>query len=207
MSDVLVDLGRIMYAPNDTLLRIRNNPRPYVATSVAILVLASVFAVGSGDFEETDNYITGFGYLLTPEQIAITSVSGFIASIISIVMIYFIGGKLGRKSDFNKVFCMMSYSATPILIGGLITTGYFFMFAFLLEHESQTGTAEAIASMQVNGFLGYMGLYLPFIIWTIILTIKAIKRANEVSTLRAIGIIIIASIISMLATIPFGWIL
>ena len=205
MSDVLADMGRILYSPNDTLFRIHNNPGPYVTMSIVILALASIFAIGSGNLEETDKYISGFGYILTADQIALTSISGFIASVISIVMIYFVGGWLGTKSDFKKVFCMMSYPVMPVLIGGLVTVGYFFMFMFLLEHESQTGAAEAIAVMQLNGFLGYIGLYLPFIIWTLILTIKAIKRTHEVSTMRAIAVVIIATIISAFATMPFGW--
>jgi len=184
MSDALRDLGRIWYSPNAAILRIRSNPRLYVALAVAVFVLPAVFTAAHTSFQQLEGDFAGFGDALTPEQVAVTSATGRITSIVGIVTIYFVGGRIGTKSSFEKIFCTMSYALMTALVAGLITTGYSFL-------SSPAASADGVGMMQVWNLqfvlmdLGYMAL--PFLIWSLVIMTKAVKQTNYVVTVRAIG--------------------
>jgi len=192
MSDALRDLGRVLYSPNAAMLRIRGNPRPYVALSVAVFVLPSVFAAAhtsfqllDGDSSNWEGDFGGFGHS-APEHIAITSVTNGIAKIVWVVVIYRVGGRLGTKSSFGKIFCTISYAQMPVLVGGLINTG----FSFLLGQASLAASADEVAASQIWDLYGIpveSFIMWPFLIWSFVITVKAIKRTNDVGTIRAIG--------------------
>jgi len=203
MSDALRDLGRILYSPNAAILRIRSSPRPYVALSVAVFVLSSVFsadvapkampfvstAVVAAHIFSGDTVNLGgrqgvdFGVedMLTwaESRFAITSAYVMISNIVWVAAVYLVGGRLGTKSSFERIFCTMSYAVMPLLVGGLITAGSFFMFLFLLEHEL----------LAAGGIVMVLIIHLSFTTWSLIITVKAIKRTNDVGTIRAIWVV------------------
>ena len=80
-----------------------------------------------------------------------------------------------------------------MLIGGILVS-IFLYYPPLLEYVS--GIDSKDPGFLMLYWVLYFGIFLPFSLWSLILSIKAIKIANNFGTGKTLGIIILTAIIS-----------
>ncbi len=215
---------RVIIAPNSAFAEIRDNEEKYFISSVAIFLVASVigllvmmpFVMMPLDdayyesFEENDIDVDipvgGVDMVLF---VGISIVTG----IISNVLFYFIGKKLGGNTDWKKVFSVMFYAYVPAIPMMVIISGLMFLMwgslvaidpSYLMEPDVDE---EKIFSL-IMPVLGYVGLLalaaIVFFVWIFVVSIKGLKILNGFSTAKAFGLVILVMIISSLITSPLA---
>ena len=162
-----------------------------------------------------DSYLTefeNFGAFLDPADTALSMVLGAISGIIFIVAFFYIGKVLGGNGDYRKVFSVMFYSLVPsIPFVAIVSVALFYMISSLvgisLESINEIENEERMLQM-MGPFLTYVGILVVTVIaffpWWVVVTIKATKTVNGFGTAKAIGVIILALIVSIAVTIPLG---
>lgn len=195
----------ILKSPNLTLREICDNEGSYLISSVIILVLASVFTVSmaNGPLDENIASVSQFGIWMSDDPIdwITDAIFGFLASVVLIVIIFLIGKKFGGIGNFKKIFAVISHATLPVVIGGIISFAAFFALSSTIPDTVD----ETDSQFQYFGLAFYFGVIVPFSIWSLIISIKAIKIANGFGTGKALGIILLASIISYVIWIPANW--
>ena len=64
---------------------------------------------------------------------------------------------------------------------------------------------ETDSEFQYFGMVSYFGVLVPLAIWSLIISIKALKIANGFGTGKAFGILLLATVISYVVWIPLNW--
>ena len=141
--------------------------------------------------------------------------SGILNSIISFVLFYFIGKKLGGNTHWKKVFSVIFHTyvpAIPMLIA--ISILVFLMWdsmaaidpSYLMNLDEDVDEEEFLSIL--GPMLGYVGLIaivaIVFIVWIFVVSVKAVKTVNGFSTAKAFGLIILVMVISSIITAPLG---
>ena len=110
--------------PGTTFRAISDNPDHYLASSVAIFAAVCLVPALQSitTWPEPDNgTFVGFtSYMLTYLQPLIHTV--WLYSPI-IAMIFWIGSRYGQRYKFKKIFPVLSYCLTPIILGAIIVLG------------------------------------------------------------------------------------
>ena len=191
---------KVIKNPNNTFREIYQNADNYFKTSIIILVLSSFFTV-TFTFNGISEFSTNeLGYILDAEIQIINHTVNILSGFLFVVLVFFVGKKFGGSKNFRGLFSVLSYSVIPILIGGIIVS-IFLYYPPLLESVSGIDSEDPIFPMLF--WVLYLGIFFPFSIWSLILSIKAIKIANNFGTWKTIGIIILAMIIMSLIWVPF----
>lgn len=197
----------ILKKPNSTLRQIFDDENQFLVSASIILVLASFLAVGTANeasLEENESF-NQFGLLFEENlgKFALNSILDILANIVAIAILFLIGRQLGGTSNFKKAFCIFSYSLVPLMIGGAIATSLFFVVSFsspdiLLSDDTELG-------MEQFGYFGMVityGIFFPFAFWSIVITIKAIKIANNFATTKSFGVFVLGAVLTYIVFIP-----
>lgn len=222
------DLGlilRVITAPNSAFSQIRDNHEKYFAQSIGLLIFTSLLGIlvmlpfimmplDESYFERLDD-TEDLRNLPTEGTDVIFSVGlAILHGLIAAVLIFFIGKKLGGNADWKKVFSVLFHThvvAIPMII--IISILIFLMWSSLTSIEpdyilNPDVDNEEIWSV-VGPLLGYVALLLVvaigFMVWLLVITIKAVKIVHGFETGKAFGLVILAGIITTIITIPFGF--
>jgi hypothetical protein len=215
---------RVITAPNSAFAQIRDNEEKFFASSIGIFLVASIIGlfvmlpfvmiplddVYYETFEENDIDID----IPVDWSDAILFVGiSIMTGIISNVLFYFIGKKLGGNTSWKKVFSVMFYAYVPIIPMMLVLSVLvFLMWGYLTAIDpsylmTPDANEEEIFSL-IGPVLGYVGLMaviaIGFVVWIFIVSIKGLKIVSGFSTAKAFGLIILVMIISSIVTIPLG---
>ena len=186
----------ILTRPNQTIREIVANTQNYLVAAIAILVVSSFFFIRiTADQPDPTLSMTELGYVWDVQYQAESFGRSIFWNVLSIVIVFYLGMKLGGSKDFRKVFSVMSFVAMPVLVGGIILH-IFFMYPFLLENI--TGIDRKSAEFAGLFWLLYFAS-IPFAFWTLILSIKAIKIVNNFGTAKALGILFASAGVTYLA--------
>lgn len=188
--------------PNNTFREIYGNENHYFKASIVILVLSSFFFVSfaSPSVEIFELPTNELGYILDTEIQIIDSIVKVLGGFLFTVIIFYLGKKLNGSKNFRGVFSVVSYSMIPVLIGGILVSVFLYYPPFL---EYISGIDSADLEFGMLFWKLYLGLFLPFGIWSTILLIKAIKIANNFGTKKAFGTFVLAEIINYFVWFPF----
>ena len=215
---------RVIAAPNSAFAQIRDNEEKYFVSSIGIFLFASVIGLlvmipflmmplddaYYESFEENDIDVD------IPadwaDVILFVGIS-IISGIISNVLFYFIGKKLGGNTNWKKVFSVFFYAYVPIIpMMVMLSVLMFLMWSSLTAIDpsffmTPDADEEEMFSL-IEPVLGYVGLMaivaIGFVAWIFIVSIKAVKTVNGFGTTKAFGIIILVMIISYIITTPLG---
>ncbi len=215
---------RIITAPNSAFAQIRDNEERYFASSVGLFLFASVigllvlvpFVMIPLDgayyeaFEENDVDVD------IPadwtDVILFVGIS-IITGIISNVLFYFIGKKLGGNTSWKKVFSVLFYAYVPVIpMMVVLSILMFLMWSSLTaidpSYLMESDVDESEIFSLIGPALGYVGLMvitaIGFMVWVFVVSVKAVKTLNGFGTAKAFGLIILVIIISSLITSPLG---
>ncbi|QLH07171.1 Yip1 family protein [Nitrosopumilus ureiphilus] len=121
---------------------------------------------------------------------------GVASPLLVFAVIFYVGKRFGGTSSFKKIFSVLSYCLIPMIIGTASVTWYrnFYEFVFVDDYSSgkYDGLAPSYAldfALQQSMIFGLIAL--PFVAWSVILAIKAVKIVNNFETKRSFGIIYI----------------
>lgn len=182
----------LLIRPNQTFREITENHNNFFVTAIAILVIASFFFF-SYTLEDPDTPLpkNELGYVLDAgKQVESFGVS-VLLNLFSIVIVFFLGKRFGGNDNFRKVFSVMTFAMVPVLIGGVILH-VFLIYPPLLA--SMTGLDANSTEFAGLFWLLYF-MFVPFVFWSLILSIKAIKVVDNFGTAKAFGIFISSAIV------------
>ena len=215
----------MFYSPNSAFAEIRDNEEKYFAQSIGILlfsmilvglIFVPIYLMLAPDIDETlveteeDLLaITEFEEVFNPKTIVIDLILSLASEIILIVVLYLIGKNLGGNPSWKKVFSVVSHSYViylPVLASVIVFL--FIMMSVVVDARDQGDSFDP----SPEKFLTLIGIPLAamilgivvFVIWDIIVIIKATKVVNGYGTLKAIGVLILATIVSILVQVPLG---
>ena len=186
---------RVITRPNNTFREIFEDVDNYFKASIIIFILSSIFYISFTVPSESISKLptNEIGYILDAEIQVIGTVLSISGGFLSIVLIFYVGKLFGGSKNFRGVFSVLSYSLIPMLIGGILVS-IFLYYPPLLEYVS--GIDSKDPGFRMLYWVLYFGIFFPFVIWSFILSIKAIKIANNFGTGKTLGIIILTVIIS-----------
>lgn len=215
---------RVITAPNSAFAQIRDNEERYFVTSIAIFLFASVigllvmvpFVMMPLDdayyesFEENDIDVD----IPVDWEDAILFVGiSIVTGILSNVLFFFIGKKIGGNADWKKVFSVLFYAYVPMIPMMLSMSILVFLMwgsltaidpSYLMASDAED---EEIFSL-IGPVLGYVGLMavvaIGFVVWIFVVSVKAVKTVNGFGTAKAFGLIILVMIISSIITASLG---
>ena len=217
----------MFYSPNSVFAEIRDNEQKYFAQSIGILVFATVLlgvlfipvymlltSQIETNFENDDGVVnlSEIKELTNPVEIMVDLIFSLISEIVFIIMLFLVGRSLSGTRSWKKVFSVISHSyviSIPFLAVGVAFV-YFSFFVIIDAMDQQEGDSfQPSSSEYLMTFLGAPFAILIFgffvvIIWNIIVIIKATKVVNGFGTLKAIGILILATLASIAVQVPFG---
>ena len=188
----------VMTRPNQTFSEIANHDQSYFVFAIAILALSSFFFVGFISEESVASLPVNEGGFVLDAGYQIQSFGESVLwNIASIALIFYLGIKFGGNNNFKKVFSVITFALIPMLIGGVI------MHAFALYPPLVEGISGIDKeSPEFAGlFWPLYFTYMPFVLWSVILSIKAIKVVNGFRTPKAFGILIMSTVIVFVV----GW--
>lgn len=195
----------MLKSPNQSLHEICGNEDQYLVSSVIILIFASVFSINmaSGPLDDTIPSVNQFGIWFSDEPIywITDGLLGLLGSIVLIVIIFVLGKKFGGIDNFKKIFAVVSHASLPVVIGSVVIFAIF----FALSSTMSDSVDETYSEFQYFGMVSYFGVLVPLAIWSLIISIKALKIANSFGTGKAFGILLLATVISYVVWIPLNW--
>ena len=216
----------IITSPNSAFTQIRDDEHRYFASSLAIFLLASAigllvmapFAMIPLDnayyeaFEENDIEVD---IPIDWTDAAVFVGISILTGIISNILFYFIGKKLGGNANWKKVFSVLFYAhvpAIPMMI--LMSAAVFLMWSsltaidpiYLMDLDAGADEQEILALM--SPVLAYVGLMIAiaivFVVWIFIVSVKALKILNGFSTAKSFGLLILVMTLASFITYPLG---
>jgi hypothetical protein len=215
---------RVITAPNSAFAQIRDNEEKYFVSSIGIFLFASIVGllvmipfvmiplddVYYESFEKNDIDVD----IPADWANAILFVGiSIITGIISNILFYFIGKKLGGNTNWKKVFSVLFYTYVPVIpMMVVLSVLVFLMWSSLTAIDPSYLMVPDVDEEEVFSLivpvLGYVGLMaivaIGFVVWIFIISIKAVKTVNGFSTVKAFGLIILVMIISSIITTPLG---
>lgn len=218
------DLGvilRVITSPNSAFEEIRDNDQKYFTQSIVLLALTSVLSalvilpfvlipisdeyfgddVGSNDLP-TENI-----------HLILSVIVGFLKGVVTFVSVYFIGKKLGGNKDWKKVFTVIFHTYVPAIPMMLIISLFvFLMWDSLAEINPTHFMSDDLDEEQIFDVFAPLALYgslvgvfaIAFLVWIIVISVKAIKVVNGFETGKAFGLLILVMIITSIVSMVFN---
>ena len=182
----------VMTRPNQTFREITSYNENYFVFAIAIFALTSFFFVGYTTEEAVGSLpVNEGGFVLDATYQIESFMEAILWNMFSIALIFYLGIKFEGNNNFKKVFSAITFALIPMLIGGVIMH-VFALYPPLVENISGIDKE----SPEFPGlFWPLYFAYLPFVLWSVILSIKAIKVVNGFGTAKAFGVLIISTII------------
>ena len=159
--------------------------------------------------EEFDNT-----FPMTDNTVGISIGSSILTGIVSAILYYFIGKKLDGNKNWKKVFTVYFHTnAVVIPITIIMAIVLFLMWDSFTSIEPSIllnpNLNEEDVFPLLSSFIGYVSLLavlgVGFVIWGLIITIKAIKTIHRFGTGKAFGLILLVGILTSFVSIPFGF--
>ncbi len=179
----------VIIHPKSAFLEIHQKPNEYFFPAIAIIIINAI-GISLIGLEEIWHYSFVEEILIKEpiEQFFAIQFSIF-TSVLSVGMIYWTARKLYKvQTNIKKLFSTLQFATIPQMIGTIIMWGFLGVIGFSTVFES-------------DGFSGFtiivilIGILVPAIIWSIILSIIAIKHSFNFKTIDAIVTMIVAGII------------
>jgi len=118
-----------------------------------------------------------------------------VGEIALIGLVLYIGRFLKGKANFRGLFSVLQYAGIPALVGSAIL-----FFIPDNEFENLFVTQSENTSLMISLF----GVSMILILWSLILSILAVRESHKFSTGRSIVAIIISAIILMIIFVPIA---
>ena len=210
----------IITAPNSAFAQIRDNEEKYFAQSIGLLVFTSILGalmlipfimipLDEAYFEGVDDA----NFPTDNTDVSLFVGINILSGLISAVLFYFIGKKIGGNTNWKKVFSVIFHTHVPLIpMSVVLSILLFLMMDSIASIDSSLfieldEDEEQILSL-IGPMLGYVGLFviaaIAFVVWVFVVSIKAVKTVNGFGTAKAFGLIILVTIISSIVTAPFG---
>ena len=215
---------RVITAPNSAFAQIRDNEEKYFASSIGLFLFASVigllvmipFVMMPLDdayyetFEENDVDVD-----IPADWIDVILFVGIsiVTGIISNVLFYFIGKKLGGNTSWKKVFSVLFYAYVPVIPMMMVLSVLMFLMwgsltaidpSYLMESDADESEIFSL----IGPALVYVGLMaiaaIGFMIWIFVVSVKAVKTVHGFGTAKAFGLVILVIVISSFITAPLS---
>ncbi|EIJ65766.1 hypothetical protein BD31_I0847 [Candidatus Nitrosopumilus salaria BD31] len=177
-------IREVLSKPNIAFEKISQNPR-YFRLSVILFSLAcftSFFAeiselffqisYGLRELPNLIHYVVNFGGIV-------------LNNFVIILIIFYIGRKLGGSTSFRQIFTSMSFCLIPVIIGTMTLALSTFLYFFSIPSFDELSTSYASTFMFSPPMLSNF-IIIPFFIWSIILYFKSIKITNNFTNLKTI---------------------
>jgi len=139
----------------------------------------AIFLANAGFFSE--GFFEGIG-----------SMAGEIAVI---GLAFYIGRFLKGKANFKGFFSVLQYAGIPALVGSAI-------FWFMPENELENLFAPQSENNPL--MISLFGIAMITFLWSLVLSILAVRESHKFSTGRSIGTIIISVIIIIIIFVPIA---
>ena len=215
---------RVITAPNSAFAQIRDNDERYFTSSIVVFLFASVIGLLvmapfimmplNDAYYETfeENNVDADIPVDWTDAILFVGIS-IISGIISNILFYFIGKKLGGNTSWKKVFSVLFYTYVPVIpMMMVLSVLVFLMWSSLTAIDPSYIMApnadDEEIFLLIGPVLGYVGLMaiiaIGFLVWVFVVSVKAVKTVNGFGTAKAFGLIILVMIISSIVTAPFG---
>ena len=220
MSFDLNVILRVITSPNSAFVQIKDNEEKYFAQSIGILIVSSVLSafviLPFVMIPLSDVYFEGVDDVDLPTEgadMVLATVVGFLKGIVSFVALYFIGKKIGGNTNWKKVFSVIFHTYVPV-IPMMITLSVlvFLMWSSLAETDPSYLISPDVDEEQDLSAIGPMLIYailvgvfaIAFMVWIIVISVKAIKIVNGFDTGKAFGLLILVMIIASAVSIVFN---
>ena len=220
MSFDLNVILRVITSPTFAFEQIRDNEEKYFAQSIGLLVLTSVLSalviLPFVMIPINDVYFEDVGNEDLPSEnihLVLAIVVGFIKGLVSFASVYLIGKKIGGNKDWKKVFGVLFHTYVPAIPMMIIISAFvFLMWGSFAEIDPSFLMSENVDEEKVLNVLGPMIVYailvgvfaIAFMVWIIVISVKAIKVVNGFETGKAFGLLILVMIIASLVSIVFN---
>ncbi len=204
---------RVITAPNSAFAHIRDDGNGgYLTWSVGIFVLASV--LGSVSFAWVDSDLDYQETLVRYVGVDL------LAGIVFAAVIYLAGRWLGGNSMWRVVFSAVFYTniialiAFALLAGLALPAGGALTWEFL--GDADRWDPESLGDGELSGdimddlwsLLGYLAVILvgaiAFIVWIVVVLVKAVKTVNGFGTAKAFGLVVLALAASVIVAAPLS---
>ncbi|QMU53447.1 MAG: DUF1282 domain-containing protein [Nitrosopumilus sp.] len=215
---------RVITAPNSAFAQIRDNEEKYFASSIGIFLIASVISLlvmvpfvtmpldhaYYQSFEESDIDV---GIPADWSEVILFVGISILTGIISNVLFYLIGKKLGGNASWKKVFSVLFYANVPVIPMMMVLSAVMFLMWGSLTSIDPSQIIESDADEEelfsmIGPVLTYAGIIvivaIGFVAWIFVVSVKAVKTVNGFGTGKAFGLIILVMIISSILTSPLG---
>ena len=207
-------------SPNSAFVQIRDNEEKYLPQSIGILIVSSILSafvilpfvmipISDAYFEEVDD-----ASLPTEgADMALTAGVGFLKGMVSFVALYFIGKKLGGNTNWKKIFSVFFHTYVPVIpMMIIISVLVFLMWNSLAEINPSYLMSIDADEEQVLSAIGPMLVYalliavfaIAFMVWIVVISVKAIKIVNGFETGKAFGLLILVMIIASAVSVVFN---
>jgi hypothetical protein len=211
---------RVITSPNSAFAQIRDNEEKYFAQSIGLLIVSSVLSafviLPFVMIPLSDAYFEGVDDVNLPTDgadMVLAMTVGFLKGIVSFVALYFIGKKLGGNTNWKKVLSVIFHTYVPVIpMMIIISVLVFLMWGSLAGIDPSHLMSPNVDEEQVLSAIGPMLVYaiflgvfaIAFMIWIIVISVKAIKIVNGFETGKAFGILILVMIITSAVSVVFN---
>ena len=203
--------------PNSTFGAISHDPGGYLASSVAmfaIVCLASVLQPTTA-WLEPNGIINNFSNGAWPY--AIFLVNPVMLNFLIIAMIFWIGGRFGENRRFKEMFPVLSYCLIPLAIFAVASPGIHLLDIQEYMHGGGYlggGSLDQDPDLSPSfalDFAGSLGIFLIknafmafFMVWVLVLFVKAMKILHGFGTGKAVGVVALAAAATYALTVALA---
>ena len=220
MSFDLNVILRVITSPNSAFTQIRDNEEKYYAQSIGLLIVSSILSafviLPFVMIPISDEYFEGVDDAGLPKEgadLVLAVGVGFLKGIVSFVALYFIGKKLGGNKNWKKVFSVIFHTYVPVIpMMIIISVLVFLLWISLAEIDPSYLMSDDVNEEQLLpelvpmlSFAILVGIFaIAFMVWIIVISVKAIKIVNEFETGKAFGLLILVMIITSAVSVVFN---
>ena len=211
---------RVITSPNSAFVQIRDNEEKYFAQSIGLLMVSSVLSafviLPFVMIPLSDAYFEGVDDVDLPTDgadMVLAMAVGFLKGIVSFVTLYFIGKKLGGNTNWKKVLSVIFHTYVPVIPMMIILSVLVFLMWGSLAGMSPTYLMSPDADEEqvlstIGPMLSYailLGIFaIAFMMWIIVISVKAIKIVHGFDTGKAFGLLILVMIITSAVSVVFN---
>jgi hypothetical protein len=216
---------QVIVSPNTAFSHIRDNENRYFTQGIILLIISSILSglavlpfvmmpLDDAYFEFNEAQEFDNSFPMTDNVVGLSIGSSLLTRIVSAILYYFIGKKLDGNKNWKKVFTVYFHTNAVIIpITIVMAIVLFLMWDSFTSIEPSIllnpNLDEEDVFPLLSSFIGYVSLLavlgVGFVIWGLIITIKAIKTIHGFGTGKAFGLILLVGILTSFVSIPFGF--
>ena len=203
--------------PNVCFAHVSENTKYYFTSSVIIFFIAGASAILSSLLNMSYWNNNGQNYLdFSVISLLLSIIHNMLRNFVLIVVIFFVGKKLGGNSSFKKTFSVLSYCLIPAIIGALVipvtlTFASHMLFTGNGGDYMGGGTLDLDPDLSPSYALDFAfsaiisnGFAIAFGAWMLILFLKATKIVHGFNIKKSIIPVISGIALMFLSQIVFG---